>query len=164
MINSTTKKKNHFILDTQLFFGKVILVKGRNRPSYLLSKNSQLRLWHRRLEYASNTRVMEVSKLTNRINIIINKDQQEKHFFSDSKNNVKDENSDVNPASNTNLAVYANINKDFYITNQVKFTMLNKVISISSIDSNNLIKQLCNLCIENKYTKVIKYIKMNLTI
>lgn len=32
------------------------------------------------------------------------------------------------------------------------------------MDFNNFIKQLYNFCIESKYTKVVKYKKMNLTI
>lgn len=40
IIGSITKKKNHFILNIELVFGKVILAKGRGRPTYLFSKNS----------------------------------------------------------------------------------------------------------------------------
>lgn len=38
--------------------------------------------------------------------------------------------------------------------------LFNKVTSISSIDLNNLIKKLCDPCIESKYTKIVKYKKM----
>lgn len=56
--------------------------------------------------------------------------------------------------------IYANPNKDFCITNQVKFILLNKVIISNSINSNDLIKQLCNSYMKSKYTKVVKYKKM----
>ena len=46
-----------------------MLVKGRRRPTYLLSKNLQIRLWHRKLGHASNMRVIGVSRLTDGIYI-----------------------------------------------------------------------------------------------
>lgn len=95
---------------------------------------------------------------------MINKDQQEKRFFSNFKNNVEDKNSDINPTSNINFMVYANTNKNFYITNQIKSTLLSKVINTSNIDLDNLIKLLCNPYIKNKYIKVVKYKKIILTI
>lgn len=70
----------------------------------------------------------------------MNEDQQEKRFFSDSKDNVKDDNLNISSASNTNPTVHANTNKNFYIINQVKSTLLNKVTSTNNMDPNNLIK------------------------
>ena len=71
IIGSATRRKNLFVLNTQLPLGKAILVKERGRPTYLLSKNPQIRLWHQQLGQASNARVIETSKLVNGIDIII---------------------------------------------------------------------------------------------
>lgn len=49
----------------------MILVKDQGQPIYLLSKNPQIRLWYRKLGYASNARVIEESKLNNGIDITI---------------------------------------------------------------------------------------------
>lgn len=70
IIGLTIKKKNLFIFNTQLS-GKSMLVKDRNKPIYLVSKNSHIRLWHRRLGYTRNARVVEASKVTDEIDIII---------------------------------------------------------------------------------------------
>lgn len=73
-IGLTIRKKNLFIFNTQLS-GKSILVKDRGKLIYLVSKNSHIRLWHIRLGYARNARVVKASKVTNKINVII-KDSQ----------------------------------------------------------------------------------------
>lgn len=69
-IGLVTRKKNMFIPNTQIP-GKTMLVKGRGRPTYLLSTNPQIKFWHRRLRYASNAKVVGTSKLTNGIDIKI---------------------------------------------------------------------------------------------
>ena len=74
VIGAATRKKNLFVLDTQSPSDKAMLVKRRRRPTYLLSKNLQIRLWHRRLEYASNARIIKASKLIDGIDIIIEDD------------------------------------------------------------------------------------------
>ncbi len=66
-IGLATKRKNLFILNQ--IPGKTMLIKGRGRPTYLLSKNLQIRLWHRRLGHASNVRVVGASKLIDGIEI-----------------------------------------------------------------------------------------------
>ena len=71
---------------------KIMLIKDRGRLTYLLNKNLQIRLWHKRLEYRSNARV--ASRLTNRI--VIGDDQHEyeeeklsSKFEKDEKDNSK---------------------------------------------------------------------------
>ena len=44
VISSTIKKKNFFVFDTQPLRSKAILIKERKKPTYLLSKNPQIRL------------------------------------------------------------------------------------------------------------------------
>ena len=73
LIGSITRRKNLFVLNTQTCDNKAMLIKGRRRLIYLLSKNSQIRLWHRWIEHISNTRVMEASKHTDDIDITIDK-------------------------------------------------------------------------------------------
>lgn len=65
-------KKNLFVFDTSLSL-KTILVKRRGQPIYFLSKNPQIKLWYRQLGYASNARIVKISKLTGNIKIIIDK-------------------------------------------------------------------------------------------
>lgn len=79
-----------------------MLVKSRKRLTYLVSKNSQIRLWHRRLEYISNTSIVKASKLTDRIDITI-KDSQpgmEEQFSSDLEEEIEDKNSEPNLDNN----------------------------------------------------------------
>lgn len=56
---------------------------------YLLSKNLQIKLLHRQLGHASNIKVVKISKLTNGIKIMMDKEQQEKHFFLNFKSETK---------------------------------------------------------------------------
>ena len=71
IIGSATRRKNLFVLDTQLPPGKAMLVKERGKPTYLLTKNPQIRLQHWQLRHASNARAIETSKLVDGINITI---------------------------------------------------------------------------------------------
>ena len=75
MISSITKKSKLFVLNTQSYDNKIILIKKKRRPIYLCSKNPQIKLWHRQLGYISNARVIKKSKLTDNIDITINEDQ-----------------------------------------------------------------------------------------
>ena len=66
-IGLAVRHKNLFILETES--EKAMLVRGRGRPTYLLSPDPQTRLWHRRLGHASNARVAQASKLVDGINL-----------------------------------------------------------------------------------------------
>lgn len=66
-----------------------MLVKKKSQLMYLLSKNLQIKLLHRQLGYASNTKVVKISKLSNGIKIMMDKEQQEEHFFSDFKSETE---------------------------------------------------------------------------
>ena len=57
----------------------MMLVKNRSQSAYLLNKNPQIRLWHRKLRYISNAWVVEVSKLNKRIDIMIEDDHTIKY-------------------------------------------------------------------------------------
>ena len=147
VIGVATRKKNLFVLDTRSLSDKVMLVKGRGRPTYLLSKNPQIKLWHHRLGHALNARVIKASKLTNGIDITIKDDQQslEKCFSSDSE---KDNEDNSSKPSLDSVDIFP-----IPIT-----TLLNKMTS--TIDHDDSVKQLCDPCIENKYTKIIRHKRM----
>ena len=68
-IGLATRRKNLFILNTQTAPSKTMLVKGRGRPTYRLSSNPQIRLWHQRFGHASNARVIQASKLVDGIDL-----------------------------------------------------------------------------------------------
>lgn len=122
IIRSTTKRKNFFVLDTEI--GKARLIKERGKLIYLLSKNLQIRLWYRQLGHTLNARVIQALKLTDNIDISINEGQKEGyHFFSDSKNDNKVEKLESGPTSNDN-----------YLLTSIS-TLVNQVI-----DPNNIIK------------------------
>ena len=150
VIESVTKRKNLFVLDTQAQPGRAMLSKGKDRPTYLLSKNPQIRLWHQRLGHASNTRVVEAFKLTDGIDITIEKSEQiqEEPFSSDSEVDNKDKNSELSTTSNTSSAP--------------TITLLNKVTSTGT-NPDQSVEQLCNPYIESKYTKIVRHKKMTLT-
>lgn len=94
--------KNLFVLKTNSKI-KAMLIKKRGKPTYLLSKNPQIRFWHQWLGHLLNIRIVEISKLIDGIDIIIKKSQQiqEEPFFSDSKVDDKNVNSKPSPIGNT---------------------------------------------------------------
>lgn len=91
---------------------------------------------------------MKTSKLFDRIDIIIDNGQQKKRLLSNSIDNNKDKNLELN------------LNNPFiFIT-----TLFNKIISnTNSIDLNDVIKQWYNLYMRSKYTKIIRYKMIILT-
>ena len=127
-----------------------MLVKGRGRPTYLLSKNPQIKLWHRRLGHASNAKVVEAFKLNDGIDITIEKGQQiqEEPFSFDSNFNDEDKNSEPSPASNTP---------------PTPATMLLNKVTSTGTDPDHSIEQLCDPCIESKHKKIVKHKKMTPT-
>lgn len=96
----------------------------------------------------SNAKVVKISKLVDGIDIMINNGQQEKRFSFDSKNNNEDE---ILKSSPNNLLTLTII-------------LLNKITSTSNIDLNNNVKQLCDFCIESKYTKIVRHKKITFII
>ena len=89
-IGLVTRTKNLFILHIHTS-GKTMLVKIRERPTYLLIKNFQIRLWHRRLEHVSNAGVIWVSKLNDGIDIS-GEDYKKEQLSFDFEKDDKEEN------------------------------------------------------------------------
>ena len=127
--------------------GKATLVKKRGRSIYLISKNTQIRLWHRRLGHASNTRVIEISKITDSIEIMIDKSQyknKDKCLSSDYKSEAD---KDINSTSSENN------NKPEPST----ATQLNQVTDLNEIE------ELYDSCIKSKHTKINRYKRITST-
>ena len=68
-IGLATRRKNLFILNTQIGPSKTMLVKDRGRSTYRLSSNQQVWLWYRRFGHASNARVIQASQLVDGIDL-----------------------------------------------------------------------------------------------
>lgn len=101
---------------------------------YLLSSNTQIRLWHRRLSHASNAKVVQASKLVNGINLREESGFINKSYSSDSK---PDNNSDVD------AGVLASINK------------------VTEHNSKGM-EEFCKAFMKNKHTRIVKSKKMTL--
>ena len=125
----------------------MMLIKGQGRPTYLLSKNSQIRLWHRRLGYTSNTKVVEPSKLNNGIDIIIEDDLLIENLSSDSEIDNKDKCKDLGQIFTTNN----------------EHERLSPLIAIINNSDNDEIEKLYNPCSENMHIKTVRYKKMTPT-
>lgn len=116
-----------------------MLVQGRGRPTYLLSSNLQIRLWHRRLGHASNAKVIQASKPVDGINLGEATGPDNEPHSSDSepddKNNKSDADADIEPIA-INKATEYNLNG---------------------------VEELCETCIESKHTRIVKSKKMTPT-
>lgn len=120
----------------------MILVKGLGQPIYFLSKNPQIRLQYRRFGYVSNAKVVKVSKLNDKIDIIIEDDYITKDL---SSNLAKNDDNKYNNLKQTLIA-----NNKYKKPSLLLFMAL--ISNINDFD-NSKIKKLYNLYIENKYTK-----------
>lgn len=73
IIAHTKRERNLFTLDlaapNQAMSAKVMAIRGRGRPTHLVSPNKRIRLWHRCLAYVSNARVVRASKLVDGIDL-----------------------------------------------------------------------------------------------
>lgn len=109
-----------------------MLVQKKSRPIYLLSSNLQIRLWHCYLSHVSNTRVIQASKLVNKIEFgeAIGPDNKLSSSDSepDDKNNKYDKDVDSKPPT-TNKAIEYNFNG---------------------------IEKVCKACIESKHIRIVK--------
>lgn len=92
-----------------------MLVKNRGQPTYLLSKNLQVRLWHRRLSHAFNARIVEVFKLNDKVDIIVEDDQIVICFFFDSEPDEDDNSEEPNT-----ITPLADLNKIIDPTDDIK--------------------------------------------
>lgn len=113
-----------------------MLIRGRERPTYRFNSNPQTRLWHCCIGHASNTKVVQASKLVDEIDLEkATSPDNELHSF-DSEFDNEDSNTDTD----------------------------NKPTTINKVSENDLkyIEQLCKTFIKSKYTRIIKSKKMTL--
>lgn len=111
---------------------KQYLCKKKGRPTYQLSFNPQIWFWHHCLSHASNTKVVQASKLIHGIDFKEVLRPVNKSYFSKFK-------------SNNNLDANIDI-----------FASINKVIKYNSKGVEKLYKAY----IESKYTKIVKLKKI----
>lgn len=115
-----------------------MLVKSKGRLIYLLSKNRQIRLSHIKLSHVSNIRAVKAFKLKDGVNIPVkDANQTVAYLFSNSKSDKDDI---LEEPDTTYLIPMINLNR---ITNLI-----------------DDIKDLYNLCIESKHSKVVRHKKM----
>ena len=129
------RHKNLFVLntDTDLSGDKTMLMRGRGEPIYSLSSNPQIRLWHHRLGHASNTRVIQISKLVDGINL----------------------REIIGPVDNP----HSSDSELEFDSDSDKPSSIDKAIELN-IDS---VEKLCEACIKSKHTRIVKSKRMTLT-
>ena len=110
-----------------------MIIQERGWPTYLQGKITTIRLWHQRLGYASNARIIQASKLVDRIDL-----DKEKPT-----NTYKKQDSNSEPENDKN------IDSD-----------VDKLVPIyKGIDVNDEM-ELYDTCIESKHTRIVKSIWM----
>ena len=124
----------------------MMLVKIRGQPTYLLTKNLQIRFWQRRLRHASNANIVESSKRNDGIDITIEDDLLTNDLSSDSGMNNKDECQDLG--------------KTLIADNRHERHLL--LIDIINHPNIGEIETLCDSLIESKYTKIVRHNKITL--
>lgn len=115
-----------------------------------MSKNPQIKLWHRRLGHTSNAKVVEVAKFNNRIDIAIKNDHITKNLSFDSEKIDKDKCEDLGQTFTAN-------NK-----HERLLPLINAINNINGPD-NSKIERLCDPYIESKHIKIVRYKKITPT-
>lgn len=75
----TKQDRNFFVFD--LIKSEKAMAIACERPRHVITKNKQIQIWHCRLKYASNARVVRASKLVDGININSTKYNPEEVFI-----------------------------------------------------------------------------------
>ena len=71
---------------------KAMAIRGKSGPTHLVSQNKRIRLWHQRLAYVSNARVVRAFKLVDDVNLgPDNKEYDPAKVFIDSDNSNNSE-------------------------------------------------------------------------
>lgn len=109
-----------------------MITQKRGQPIYLLNKNLEVRLWYYHFAYASNTWIIQGSKLVNKIRLL---EIAISNFNNDSFCLVL----------KTDTKEWSELDIDTYIT----LALLNKIIKS--------IEDLYNICIKSRYIRIIKY-------
>lgn len=140
IIGSAQKKKNLFALDLLNDVNRIMISQRRRRPTYLLSKDPAVRLWHRCFAHASNAWIVQASKLVDGIKL------------SDAAaSNLNDDLSSSDSEAEDREGSEPDVNRDIDIA-----ALLNKIIEN--------IEDLCNTCIESKHTRIVKHKPMTPTV
>lgn len=122
-----------------------LVLRRQSRPTYFVSKNRKIRIWHCQLEHTSNARVIRASTLVLGIDL-----QQAKYnlseVFIDSKESEhdtdKDNNSDKQENQDTSLAL------------ALQISALDPILETLAIDPD--FEKLCTTCVANKSTQTVK--------
>ena len=125
----------------------MMLVKSQGWPTYLFSKNPQIRIWHKRLGYASNAKVRKTSKLKDGIEITIKDNLSIENLSFNSGIDDKDKCKDLGQT------LIANDKHE-------RFFLLMAIINDYD---NSEIEKLFDTYIENKNTIIVRHKKMTLT-
>lgn len=99
------RSHNLFTLDSampgQVMSARAMAITGQGRPTYLVSKNRRIRIWHRQLAHVSNARVVRASKLVDGIELGPTKEYDPTKVLVDSEelDDSEDDDSRTDPVS-----------------------------------------------------------------
>lgn len=141
------KVNTHLVDNTSQSTNQTMALRGRDRPTHLIRKNRKIRIWHRRVEHVSNTRVIRAStSLVNGIDL-----QQAKYnpseVFIDLDKSEYDTDEDNNPNQSDKQK-----DADQALTFQT--SALDPALETSTINPD--LKKLCTTCIASKSTRTVK--------
>ena len=146
-------KRNHnlFTLDLAMpgqimsAISRAMAITGRGRPTHLVSLNKHIRLWHWRLAYASNARVVRASKLVDGIDLGPEKKYNLAKVLIDSKESDANKIGDQ-PQSMTNLTQ----------THADPSSAIRQVKAETNKDNGNILDKLCTACVGSNSTRVVR--------
>lgn len=126
---------------------RAMMTEGRGRLTHLISKNKQVKIWHRRLGHASNTRVIRASRLLIEMEDF-NIEYNLAKVYSDSKESEPEAEKLPSPSSHTPEA-----NSPIGTIPAQSYTSSSEALVHTIIDND--FDSLCLPCVANKQTRIV---------
>lgn len=126
---------------------RAIMTQGRGRPTHLISKNKQIRIWHQRLSYASNARVIRALRFLTGIG-----DFNTKYDLAKVYSNFEESELEVERLPSPSLHI-PEANSPVGIIPAQSYTSLSEASARTIIDNN--FDSFCLPCVASKQTHVI---------
>lgn len=157
VIAHAKRERNLFTLDlaapSQVMSARAMAIRGRGRPSHFESQKKRIRLWHRRLAHANNTRVVRVSKLINGVdlNLANGKEYDPSEIFIDSYDSETSANENKSPNNSILQPGPAPV-----LPIDTMTSALNPICQTKEYEDIDTIVKLCTPCVGSESTRSVR--------
>lgn len=160
IIAHAKRERNLFTLDlaapNQAMSAKVMAIRGRGRPTHLVSPNKRIRLWHRRLTHVNSARVVRASKLVDGIDIGPNKEYDPAEVLINSDDSEASADEKESPDDTVASLALPQFVPAAMIPAGTTISDPDPVYQTRTNDETNMLDKLCTPCVRSKSTRAIR--------